>query len=56
MKGLQLNEIIVIDLLELVLIISAEDLGCQGTGDPPRKVGGRMRWCLQVCEAETLTF
>lgn len=32
MKGLELNGIIVVDLLELVLIISAEDMNCQGQG------------------------
>lgn len=43
MKGLELNEILVTDILELVLMISAGDMNWQGTGDLPRKwqwVGG----------------
>lgn len=58
MKGLELNEITVIDLLELVLMISAEDMNYRGEWASSQgvAVGGRVRRCLQICEAEILTF
>lgn len=40
MKGLELNEIIVIDLLELGLLVSAEDMSCGGQGTFPGRGSG----------------
>lgn len=54
MKSLELNEILVMDLLELELVVSAENMNYQGTGNLPRE----WQWWEggELCEAQILIF